>query len=69
MTSYEKCLRHGERKISMEFMDCSAVVIQTRHRNYVKAGDPILFSSSLCALEEILLKIVQFCACEVIQIK
>lgn len=66
MASYEKCLRHGERKICTDFMDCSAVVIQTCHRKYVKAQDPILFSSSLCALEEILLRIVQFCACEVI---
>lgn len=66
MTSYEKRLRHGERKISMDFMDCSAVVIQTRHSKYVKARDPSLFSSSLCALEEILLRIVQFCACEVV---
>lgn len=64
LSSYETCLRHGERKISMDFSGCSGLVIPTCHRKYVRAGDPVLFSSSLCMLEEILLRIVQFCACE-----
>lgn len=66
LSSCETCLRHGKRKISMDFTGCSALVLQTCHRKCVRAGDPSLFSSSLYVLEKILLRIVEFYACEVI---